>query len=226
MLTSAAPRRRASSLARSPARLHHEPAVEQLDALAHPHETDALGRRDRIEAAPVILDHRCHAPILPPQDDACMPSLRVLDDIRECLLNNPVQRRLDGAAGDRSSADSTSTSRPVCSPTVAASRSSAGTRPKSSRAFGAQLDREPAHVSATCRRLARGRRDRARALVARRCILDRAQPSRIDVSDWPVSSWSSRASRRRSSSCAATTRLSASRATRCERSTATAARFA
>ena len=51
-------------------------------------------------------------------------------------------------------------------------------------------------------------------------------PSVTDVSRCPVSSWSSRASRRRSTSCAATTRCTASRATRCERSTATAAREA
>ena len=48
----------------------------------------------------------------------------------------------------------------------------------------------------------------------------------IEVSVCPVSSWSSRASRRRSTSCAATTRCTASRATRSERSTATAAREA
>ena len=46
------------------------------------------------------------------------------------------------------------------------------------------------------------------------------------MSAWPVSSCSSRASRRRSSSCASTTRRSASRAIRWERSTATAAREA
>ena len=46
------------------------------------------------------------------------------------------------------------------------------------------------------------------------------------MSAWPVSSCSSRASRRRSSSCALTTRWRASRATRCERSTASDARAA
>ena len=46
------------------------------------------------------------------------------------------------------------------------------------------------------------------------------------MSRCPVSSWSSRASRRRSTSCAATTRCTTSRATRSERSTATAAREA
>ncbi len=52
------------------------------------------------------------------------------------------------------------------------------------------------------------------------------RPRRIEVSAWPVSSWSSRASRSRSCSCAATTPRRASRATRSDRSTARAARVA
>ena len=51
-------------------------------------------------------------------------------------------------------------------------------------------------------------------------------PSRTEVSAWPVSSCSSRASRRRSISCPSMTRRSESRWTRRERSTATAARCA
>ena len=75
------------------------------------------------------------------------------------------------------------------------------------------------------RRRARGARAAAArassvSITSSRCL----RPSRIDVSAWPVSSWSSRASRARSSSCASTTRRSASRLTRSERSTAIAAR--
>ena len=88
-----------------------------------------------------------------------------------------------------------------------------------------QLHRESPHVLK--------RRDDERAQVRRQPSPSspgvpprQRRPSRIEVSACPVSSCSSRASRRRSTSCPETTRRSESRATRRERSTAIAARFA
>src|SRR5919197_580448 len=130
------------------------------------------------------------------------------------------------SAGSRSSPvlASRSTAIPVCSEKDSVSRSSAAARPKSSSTFGrsSTARRRTSWSVATTS-------SRSSATAARFSSFSSAsssgfRPSRIDVSAWPVSSWSSRASRRRSSSCASTTRRSTSRATRSERSTATAAR--
>ena len=156
-------------------------------------------------------------------------ALGVLADVRQRLLHDPVEGGLDlrrrGAACRGS---------PGCRPrsrtarrTPRASRSSAGSEAEVVERARPQLDREPPdvleRVDDLLAQLRRGRCAPPRAISASSTCL---RPSRIEVSAWPVSSWSSRASRRRSSSCPSTTRRSASRATRSARSTATAARAA
>ena len=85
----------------------------------------------------------------------------------------------------------------ICSRTSRASRSSAGTRPKSSSAFGrsSTASRRTSWSVATTSSADRRRR-LARLVGARRRPRRACSPSRIDVSAWPVSSCSSRASRR------------------------------
>ena len=117
-----------------------------------------------------------------------------------------------------------STAIPDCSPNASASRSSAGARPKSSSALGRSSTASRLtfwSVSTICSRSSAAA---ARADSGEPASSTCFRPSRIEVRAWPVSSWSSRASRRRSSSCPSTTLRSASRATRSARSTATAAR--
>ena len=113
-----------------------------------------------------------------------------------------------------------------CSANASVSRSSAGTRPKSSSTAGRSSTarrRTSWRALTTC---SRSSARAARAGWSASASSSGFSPSRIEVSACPVSSWSSRASRWRSSSCACTTRRTASRATRCDSSTATAARAA
>ena len=152
----------------------------------------------------------------------------MLDDVRQRLLDDPVERRLDlarqplvaelrlevdahaGLLAERvaRAARAPARARSRRAPTGAA-RPRAGARPGASRRRARARDATAARASSVAALCSSGFR-----------------PSRIDVSAWPVSSCSSRASRARSSSCASTTRRTASRLTRSERSTATAARAA
>ena len=100
-------------------------------------------------------------------------------------------------------------------------------RARSRRAPPGAARRRAGARSGACRRSAPA----APAAACARVLLGFAsstcfRPSRIEVSAWPVSSCSSRASRARSSSCPSTTRRRESRATRSARSTATEARAA
>ena len=222
-----APRRRSSSP--RPARLDLEPAAER----ARPARAS---RRARAAVAAVARPAKPAAVVLDHGDDATRPCAcsttltcrapRVLDDVRQRLLHDPVERRLDlaaAAAASPSRASSVDVDARLLARTSSTSRSSAGTSPKSSSAVGrsSTASRRTSWSVATTS-------SRSSASASRRSsssrVLERSRPSRIDVSAWPVSSWSSRASRRRSSSCASTTRRSASRLTRSDRSTATAAR--
>ena len=198
--------------------------------LAHPEQAEAVvaavaGSKPRPSSSITAVTR----PILAGQDDADARAPRVLDDVRQRLLHDPVERGLDlRRAGARRRAgldvdvDARSPRRPC-----RARRSSAGDEPEVVERLGRSSTarrRTSCSVATTSSRSAAT--GRAQLLVALSTSSSACRPSRMDVSAWPVSSWSSRASRRRSSSCASTTRRSASRATRCERSTATAARAA
>ena len=144
------------------------------------------------------------------------PAPAVLDDVRERLLDDPVERRLDlaRAAARRRAASRGRRARPLCSRNVARSRSMAGTRPKSSSADGRSSTasrRTSCSVETTS---SRSDATASRASSVSAACSSGFRPSRIDVSAWPVSSCSSRASRARSSSWASTTRRTASRLTR------------
>ena len=162
------------------------------------------------------------------EDDADRARLRVLDDVRQRLLHDPVERCLDVAR--QPVADAAPRARracPVCSANVSRRRSSAGDEAEVVERLRPQLDRQPAHVVQRLDDLlAHGGERLGRAPRPSSPPRRAFSPSSTEVSSCPVWSCSSRASRRRSSSCASTTRRSASPATRAERSTATAARGA
>ena len=211
-------------------RLDREPPADERDALAHADEPEPVVRgRVRVEARAVVLDDRGDAtPALRVSRMLTRARAGVLDDVRQRLLHDPVERRLDLArqplvAELRLEVDRDAR---VCSRNVSARRSSAGDEPEVVERRRPQLDGEPADVlERRDDELAHGR-DRGARLVGAGARSSGFRPSRIDVSACPVSSWSSRASRLRSSSCASTTRRTTSRLTRSERSTAIAARAA
>ena len=136
-LTAAAPptiERRARALPR----LDLERAAEQRDPLAHALRPKPPSRSRRVEAAAVVLDQRRHRP--PSCASSTMltlPAPRVLDDVRQRLLDDPVERRLGlGRQPLVAERCSRSTAIPSAPRSVSVSRSSAGTRPKSSSTFG------------------------------------------------------------------------------------------
>ena len=137
--------------------LDREPTAEEPDALAHADEAEpAVARSAGAEAPAVVLDDRGHRrrragvrTML-----TCVAS-RVLGDVGERLLDDPVERGLDlgrqpVVADGRLEVDRD----PRLLGERLASRSSAGTRPKSSSACGPKLDREPADVLQRRRRAA------------------------------------------------------------------------
>ena len=147
--------------------------------------------------------------------------VRVLDDVRQRLLDDAVDRRLDlGSAaarrrgsprGRRGARTARGTSRRAARPRG---------RARSRRGRTAAARPRAAARPAASRRRARGRtRSPPGPPRPETACSSGFSPSRIEVSAWPVSSCSSRASRLRSSSCAATTRPRTSRLTRCERLT-------
>ena len=148
---------------------------------------------------------------------------RVLDDVRQRLLDDPVERRLVTRAGARAGGDVELHVEPA--PLGAPWSSAARARP---RARSRRARAGAARPSAGARRRARSRRARGSARRAPRRPDSRAafSPSRIDASACPVSSCSSRASRLRSSSCPSSSARTDSRPTRSESSSASAARFA
>ena len=199
------------------------------DAFAHPDQSEAV--RLAVVGSKPRPSSSIDGSTVASRRVTTMLTLRcagVLDDVRQRFLRDSIERRLD-LCGKPLVAERLLRRRPrsrSARANVAVSRSSAGTRPKSSSAVGRSSTasrRTSWSVSTTASsRSAASCFACASAVV--RAPRPRFRPSRIEVSAWPVSSWSSRASRRRSSSCAAITRRSASRATRSESSTAMAAR--
>src|SRR5262249_46679488 len=91
-------------------RLDAQRAAEQLDAFAHPLDAEPVPGPLGVEPEPVVLDHERHALILTGHENADLTSLRMLDDVREPFLDNPIERRRDLAgkllhAGSRGEVD-------------------------------------------------------------------------------------------------------------------------
>ena len=95
----------------------------------------AIADRNRLPSSSIT---RHHLPIVAREEDAHMLRTRVLDDVRERFLHDPVERGrgIVRKLARRRGARRESTAIPVCVLHVSVSRSSAETSPKSSRAFG------------------------------------------------------------------------------------------
>ena len=77
-------------------RLDLEATVEQREPLLHPEEAEAvLTRLVHRETAPVVLEHGRNARAPPREHDAHPARLRVFDDVRQSLLDDPVEGGLD-----------------------------------------------------------------------------------------------------------------------------------
>ena len=137
----------------------------------------------------------------------CAPACLAMFVSASCTIRYRV---VSTSGGNRSapSCDSNSTEIPVASVNVSTSRSSAATRPKSSSAFGRN---STASLRTSCSVATTSSRRLASAAGASAAVSTALRPSSTEVSAWPVSSCSSRASRRRSSSCPSITRRSESR---------------
>ena len=81
----------------SRARLELQLAAQQREPLAHPEQAETLGAGVGHEAAAVVLDHRRDRARAAREHDADRARLRVLDDVRQRLLHDPVERGLDVA---------------------------------------------------------------------------------------------------------------------------------
>ena len=228
MLTAAVPRRRASCPAPRP-------------------DSTGAGRRAarRARASPRSRSRRCRprARAKPcPSSSITAPrsallrvrrmltrlGARVLDDVRQRLLHDPVERGRDlvRKLARRRGARAKSTAMPVRRSSVSVSRSSAGTSPKSSSAFGRKLDRQAAHILQRVRPTSSRRRASATRDSSPRALLERAQAEQDRGERLPGLVVELACEPAPLDLLAATTRRSASRATRSERSTATAAREA
>ena len=206
--------------------LHLEAAAEQADALAHADEAErALAHRAGSKPAPSSSITRTRRRRRR-RRRRCSPSRAcgVLDDVRQRLLDDPVERglvlRRRASTGERD----------VELDVEPAPLGDDGRQPLERRLRG-RSRRAPAGAarpSGAARRRAPSRRARGSGRAAPRptCSSSAFSPSRIDASAWPVSSCSSRASRLRSSSCPSSSARTASRPTRSESSIARAARFA
>ena len=160
------------------------------------------------------------------EHDADRARLRVLDDVRQRLLDDPVERGLDVAR--QPVADAAPPGRrafPVCSAKVSRSRSSAATRPKSSSAFGRSSTasrRTSCSVSTTCSRTAASAAVRSSSLLASSTRLQPEQHRRQLLPGLVVQL--ARQPARARAPAPRRPGAARRRATRAERSTATAAR--
>ena len=77
------------------ARLELQLPAQQREPLAHPEQAETLGAGVGHEAAAVVLDHRGDRARAAGEHDADRARLRVLDDVRQRLLHDPIERRLD-----------------------------------------------------------------------------------------------------------------------------------
>ena len=187
------------------ARLDLEPPVEsatrsRMPTSPTPSSRTARGSKPRPSSSITAATRRP----APGERDADAVRARVLDDVRERLLHDPVERRLDlgrqpRLAERRVEVDARCPSAPR---TSRSSRSSAGTRPKSSSAAGRSSTASRRTSCSVATTSSRSSARAARAASSASASSSGFSPSRIEVSACPVSSWSSRASRRRSSSCA------------------------
>ena len=172
--------------------------------LAHPDEPeDVVAPASGSKPEPSSSTTAATASALPGEQDADVRRLRVLDDVRERLLHDPVERRLDLGR------------QPLVPEVRLEVDPDAGLLPER---LGQALDRRasPKSSSADGRSSTASRRTswsvettslRTEAtagtiLVRRGRLLERLQPEQDRRQRLPVSSWSSRARRLRSSSCA------------------------
>ena len=150
------------------------------DALAHADETERVrARRGRVEARAVVLDHGDDGAVLALQEDADALGAGVLDDVRQRLLDDAVERRLDLGrqplvAELRLEVDLRGR---VCSRNVSAEPLDGRHEPEVVERRRAQLDREPADVlQRRDDELAHRRRAPSRASVGLGRLLERLQP--------------------------------------------------
>ena len=190
------------------------PAIPS-DPRPHPSGSNPLPSSSTTTTADAAFAHK---------GDADVSGGCVLDDVRQRLLHDPVEDRLGLGRGVFTEARRDVDGRPR--------GRRDGRREPLDRGYEPEVV-ERARPGSTARRrtswsvaTTRSRRSAASARASSLSTASSSWPSprRIDASAWPVSSWSSRASRARSSSRASTTRRRESRPTRSERSTAIAAR--
>ena len=199
-----------------PGRRHREPAADPLGAGAHPGEPEVAVRdRSRVEPLAVVGTAQARrSPAVRPSSTAHLARGRVLDDVVERLLGDPVEdrprRRAAGARrGRRSRRRSGSPIRPS---SAAACVRSAWIRPSCSRLPG-RSSKMSARISASASRCrSRSSRElRLRRLPGRGRAA--ARPSRdtsvIENSAWVTESCSSRARCARSSPAASSAGLAA-----------------
>ena len=197
-----------------------ERAVRQLHALVHPGEAEALARRVGIEARAVVADGDSTPSSRAAHADRHVARAGVLDDVRQRLLHDPVDGRLESrgpgtrrvAPSARSSVDGRS--RAVAARDALARGLERGRQAELVERRRAQVGDQRAQVCDLARRSARRAsstpRRPARVAAAARAGEQHAQPAEL----CSVSSCSSRAQRRarprrRPRCCAAAPRRSA-----------------
>ena len=191
-----------------------------------PRSPTPSSRTPRVEAGAVVLDHRGHRGLPPRDRDADVVRVRVLDDVRERLLHDPVERRLDLARQPRLAERRVEVD---ANPRLLGERLGQplerGHETEVVEHGRTQLDGEPAHVLERVDDGSRSSASAARAGWSASASSSGFRPRRIEVSACRLVVELAREPpalellRR-------TTRRTASRATRWESSTATAARVA
>ena len=187
-------------------RLDLERAADEREALAHAERGRARRRGHRPASKPrpsssivaATLRPRCETTML-----TCS-ARRVLDDVRERLLDDAVERRLDlGREALLEVASRRSSRCRFARENVCGEPLERRARGRSRRAPTGRSSTASARTSwsawTTSARTSASARSASSSLVGAPIAF---RPSRIDVNAWPVSSCSSSASRRRSSSCA------------------------
>src|SRR6185437_2497167 len=76
-------------------RVDYEASVDQLHALAHPHEAEAAARLALLEPASVVADCHPHCAVRLHHLDLELLRLRVLGDVVDGLLNEAIDGALD-----------------------------------------------------------------------------------------------------------------------------------
>ena len=158
------------------ARLDLQLAAQQRQPLAHAEQTESLAFAVRGEAATVVLDHGSDRSAAAGEDDADRTGLGVLDDVRQRLLHDPIESRLDVARQPavelrlEVDAHSRLLGEGVAQPLQRGDEAEVVER------LRAQLDRQAAHVVQRLDDLLAHGGDGFGALLLGRGLLDRLQP--------------------------------------------------